>query len=178
MSHSLNSLKGGYIGDYIQGTTTGASKGDTRSLDYSSHVSCSRPSKTACPDPYPQSTSNSPIGLLRSGCTRVWRVGEALQLRIFGFSCFFADFLSPVRKGVSLDKPSTEALTYLECNPHRSPECIRVPPSFGNSQAKVQGGSSFHQHWSWLHRRGSGTPQTPGGCNSLATKAELHKGLD
>ena len=34
MSHSLNSLKGGYIGDYI-GTTMGVIKGDTRSLDYS-----------------------------------------------------------------------------------------------------------------------------------------------
>ena len=33
MSHSLNSLKGGYIGDYIIGTTIGAIKGDTRSLD-------------------------------------------------------------------------------------------------------------------------------------------------
>ena len=31
MSYSLNSLKGGYIGDYI-----GVIKGDTRSLDYSS----------------------------------------------------------------------------------------------------------------------------------------------
>ena len=37
MSHSLNSLKGGYIGDYI-GTTIGVVKGDTRSLDYSLHV--------------------------------------------------------------------------------------------------------------------------------------------
>ena len=36
MSHSLNSLKGGYIRDYI-GTTIGVIKGDTRSLDYSSH---------------------------------------------------------------------------------------------------------------------------------------------
>ena len=34
MSYSLNSLKGGYIGDYI-GTTMGVIKGDTRSLDYS-----------------------------------------------------------------------------------------------------------------------------------------------
>ena len=32
MSHSLNSLKGGYIG-IIQGTTIGVIKGDTRSLD-------------------------------------------------------------------------------------------------------------------------------------------------
>ena len=37
MSHSLNSLKGGYIGDCI-GTTIGVIKGDTRSLDYSSNV--------------------------------------------------------------------------------------------------------------------------------------------
>ena len=36
MSYSLNSLKGGYIGDYT-GTTLGDSKGDTRSLDYSSY---------------------------------------------------------------------------------------------------------------------------------------------
>ena len=34
MSHSLNPLKGGYVGDYI-----GVTKGDTRSLDYSSHSS-------------------------------------------------------------------------------------------------------------------------------------------
>ena len=31
VSHSLNSLKGGYIGDYI-GTTIGVIKGDTRSF--------------------------------------------------------------------------------------------------------------------------------------------------
>ena len=37
MSYSLNSLKGGYIGDYI-GTTVVVTKGDTRSLDYSSCV--------------------------------------------------------------------------------------------------------------------------------------------
>ena len=36
MSHSLNSLKEGYIGDYL-GTTIGLIKGDTRSLDYSSY---------------------------------------------------------------------------------------------------------------------------------------------
>ena len=35
LSHSLNSLKGGYTGDDI-GTTIGVIKGDTRSLDYSS----------------------------------------------------------------------------------------------------------------------------------------------
>ena len=33
MSHSLNSLKGGYIGDYI-----GVIKGDTRSLDNGSYI--------------------------------------------------------------------------------------------------------------------------------------------
>ena len=33
MSYSLNSFKGGYIGDSL----TGVSKGDTRSLDYGSH---------------------------------------------------------------------------------------------------------------------------------------------
>ena len=33
MSHSLNSLKGGYIGDYIGGLLKGF-LGDTRSLDY------------------------------------------------------------------------------------------------------------------------------------------------
>ena len=33
MSYNLNSLKGGYI----FGTTIGAIKGDTRSLDYSSY---------------------------------------------------------------------------------------------------------------------------------------------
>ena len=35
MSHSLNSLKGGYIGDYYSGE--GIIKGDTRSLDYGSY---------------------------------------------------------------------------------------------------------------------------------------------
>ena len=35
VSYSLNSLKGGYIRDYI-GATIGVIKGDTRSLDYSS----------------------------------------------------------------------------------------------------------------------------------------------
>ena len=34
MSHSLNSLKGGYIGDYLGEYHRGI-KGDTRSLDYS-----------------------------------------------------------------------------------------------------------------------------------------------
>ena len=40
MSYSLNSLKGGYIGDYI-GTTIGVIKKDTRNLDngsYKDHV--------------------------------------------------------------------------------------------------------------------------------------------
>ena len=37
MSYSLNSLKG-VIKGTIQGTTIGAIKGDTRSLDYSSYV--------------------------------------------------------------------------------------------------------------------------------------------
>ena len=37
MSHSLNSLKGGYLGG-IQGTTIGDIKGDTRSLDYGSYA--------------------------------------------------------------------------------------------------------------------------------------------
>ena len=37
MSHSLNSLKGDYMGNYI-GNTIGVIKGDTRSLDYSSYV--------------------------------------------------------------------------------------------------------------------------------------------
>ena len=37
MSYSLNSLKGGYIGDYI-GATIGVINGDTRSLDYSSYT--------------------------------------------------------------------------------------------------------------------------------------------
>ena len=36
MSYSLNSLKGGYKGDYIGGII-GVIKGDTRSLDYSSY---------------------------------------------------------------------------------------------------------------------------------------------
>ena len=36
MSHSLNSLKGGYIGSYM-GTTIGDIKGDTRSLDNGSY---------------------------------------------------------------------------------------------------------------------------------------------
>ena len=40
--HSLNSLKGGYIGDYI-GSIIGVLKGDTRSLDYSSHVAAYSP---------------------------------------------------------------------------------------------------------------------------------------
>ena len=37
LSHSLNSLKGDYIG-IIQGTTIGVIKGDTRSSDYSSFL--------------------------------------------------------------------------------------------------------------------------------------------
>ena len=37
MSHNLNSLRGGYIGDYIWDYYRGLLKGDTRSLDYSSH---------------------------------------------------------------------------------------------------------------------------------------------
>ena len=37
MSYSLNSLKGGYIGDYI-GTTMGVIKGDTGSLNFCSYV--------------------------------------------------------------------------------------------------------------------------------------------
>ena len=36
MSYSLNSLKAGYIGDYIGETVMGVIQGDTRSLDYSS----------------------------------------------------------------------------------------------------------------------------------------------
>ena len=36
MSHNLNSLKGGYIGDYIWDYYR-VTKGDTRSLDCSSH---------------------------------------------------------------------------------------------------------------------------------------------
>ena len=36
MSYSLNSLKGGYIGEYIY-RGLGVTKGDTRSLDYSSY---------------------------------------------------------------------------------------------------------------------------------------------
>ena len=45
MSHSLNSLKGGYIGDYI-GATTGLIKGDTRSLD---NGSCGGEPKSSAP---------------------------------------------------------------------------------------------------------------------------------
>ena len=37
MSYSLNSLKGGCIGDYI-GTTIGVIKGDTRSLDNGTYL--------------------------------------------------------------------------------------------------------------------------------------------
>ena len=37
MSYSLNSFKGGYIGDYI-GTTLGVIKGDTKSLDNDSYA--------------------------------------------------------------------------------------------------------------------------------------------
>ena len=36
ISNSLNSLEGGYIGDYM-GTTIGVIKGDTRSLDNGSY---------------------------------------------------------------------------------------------------------------------------------------------
>ena len=47
MSHSLNSLKAGYIG-IIQGTTIGVIKGDTRSLDYGSYgMRCADCSKLA-----------------------------------------------------------------------------------------------------------------------------------
>ena len=35
LNHSLNSLKGGYVADYIR-SNIGVIKGDTRSLDYSS----------------------------------------------------------------------------------------------------------------------------------------------
>ena len=53
MYYSLNSLKGGYIGDDI-GTTIGIIKGDTRSLDYGSYVpftspiSCNQRPETTC----------------------------------------------------------------------------------------------------------------------------------
>ena len=40
MSYSLNSLEGGYIGDYIGDYYIGVIKGDTRSLDYSSYGCC------------------------------------------------------------------------------------------------------------------------------------------
>ena len=36
LSHSLNSLKGGYIGDYMRDYHRGVIMGDTRSLDHSS----------------------------------------------------------------------------------------------------------------------------------------------
>ena len=39
MSYSLNSLKGGYIGDHIGGYERGY-EGDTRSLDYGSYGGC------------------------------------------------------------------------------------------------------------------------------------------
>ena len=39
MSYGLNSLKEGYIGDYI-GIVIGFIKGDTRSLSYSPHIRC------------------------------------------------------------------------------------------------------------------------------------------
>ena len=42
MSYSLNSLKGGNVGDYI-GTTIGDIKGDARSLDYSSYYESVEP---------------------------------------------------------------------------------------------------------------------------------------
>ena len=35
--YSLNSLKGGYIGDYVEDYYRGVIKGDTRSLDYGSY---------------------------------------------------------------------------------------------------------------------------------------------
>ena len=38
MSCSLNSLKGGYVGDYIGDYYIGVIKGDARSLDYGSYV--------------------------------------------------------------------------------------------------------------------------------------------
>ena len=47
MSYSLNSLKGGYIGDYI-GTTIGVIKGDTRSLDTGSHEDCCKGFQRQC----------------------------------------------------------------------------------------------------------------------------------
>ena len=34
MNYSLNSSKGGYMGDCIKGSIAGVTKGDTRSLDY------------------------------------------------------------------------------------------------------------------------------------------------
>ena len=44
MSYSLNSLKGGCIGDLYRGLLLGVIKGDTRSLDYSSHGGLQMPS--------------------------------------------------------------------------------------------------------------------------------------
>ena len=38
MSYSLNSFKGGYVGDYLGERIVGVIKGDARSLDYSSYV--------------------------------------------------------------------------------------------------------------------------------------------
>ena len=37
MSYGLNSLKGGYIGEYIGDYNIGGIEGDTRSLDYGSY---------------------------------------------------------------------------------------------------------------------------------------------
>ena len=38
MSYSLNSLQGAYMGEFFSGTLIGLTKGDTRSLDYSSYI--------------------------------------------------------------------------------------------------------------------------------------------
>ena len=38
MSHHLNSVKEGFMGDFIQGVAIWAIKGDTRSLDHNSDV--------------------------------------------------------------------------------------------------------------------------------------------
>ena len=38
MYYSLNSIEGGYIGDYISGSIMEVIKGNPRSLDYRSHI--------------------------------------------------------------------------------------------------------------------------------------------
>ena len=73
MSYSPNSLKGN-INGIIQGTTIGLSKGDARSLDYSSYVcNCAYVSSgSKCYSPYYRTPANRDILFLEILCAKVF----------------------------------------------------------------------------------------------------------